>query len=319
MWLKCSTTEHVIQKNSSEFSEWWNNIWKSCQIIIHPRWFQWQVMTPFAKSTKKNDATVMKWRDLVCGNHVKWQCHYSVGSLSRQACCNRHNRLNKKEPPNEGWLWHMSWNLDSWRPTKRCITQGAFRNHGSILPDVSTRFVPGPCCHLLESLYRPEKHQKRTCNARCIGYLGNLWIDSFEKIGIFLIFSQLNDTTISLKGGPFCGPTSSLHQVPSKSHISERVTFNLGFLLTPSTIKLSKPDKHTYTYKKHIPTLCHISIYISTKVMLNKKILKQQASVRSFNHGIKPNWVSQLQTYHWAMVHIASPPTHRWNTWTSVF
>ena len=59
-------------------------------------------------------------------------------------------------------------------------------------------------------------------------------------------------------------------------------------------------------------------LYISTKVMLNNNFLKQQTSVRSFNHGIKPNWVSQLQTYHWAMVHIASPPTHRWNTWTSV-
>ena len=189
------------------------------------------------QSLRKRNETVMKWRDLVCGNHLKWQCHCSVGSLSRQACCNRllDSTKIKKERPNEGWLWHMSWNLDSWRPTKRCI---GHKVPGSILPDVSTRFVPGPCCHLLESLYRPEKHQKRTCNARCIGYLGNLWIHSFEKIGIFLIFCQLNDTTISLKGGTFCGPTSSLQQVPSKSHISGRVTFNLGFLLTPSTIKL---------------------------------------------------------------------------------
>lgn len=69
---------------SSEFSEWWNNIWKSCQTIIHPRWFQWQVMTPFAKSTKK------EWNsDEMTGFHVKWQCHCSVGSLSRQACCNK--------------------------------------------------------------------------------------------------------------------------------------------------------------------------------------------------------------------------------------
>lgn len=213
------------------------------------------------------------------------------------------------------WCTLNPWNLDSWRPTKRCIGHKVpSANHGSILPDVSTRFVPGPCCHLLESLYRPEKHQKRTCNARCIGYLGNLWIDSFEKIRIFLIFSQLNDTTISLKSGPFCEPTPSLQQVPSKSHISERVTFNLGFLLTPSTIKLSKPDKHTYTYKKtHSNFMSH-----PYKSHVKQKKLKQQTSVRSFNHGIKPNWVSQLQTYHWAMVHIASPPTHRWNTWTSV-